>query len=280
MNLEDIRTVVKRSLKIRTQFNIPLDDSFCVFDLSNDLGAEVRFVDMTSLEGAYWKDSKTILLSTYRPEGRIRFTCAHELGHHVFKHGDHFDELVEKANCCSNTKEELMANLFASFLLMPETTVKSFFVNNKWLVEKTSSHQLFIISNWLGVSYSSVVNHMYYGLKLINESTFLELIKVQPKTIKKEITGLQIKSNLLIVNEHWKGRPIDLEVGDYVQFVGSVIFDERLVTQVSAANENLFVAEKPGVTRVEMPWHDNNLMLRVRRKEYLGRSIFRNLSED
>jgi Zn-dependent peptidase ImmA (M78 family) len=280
MNLQDVRTVVKKSLKIRVQSKIPFDSSFCVLDLSQEIGTEVRFVDLTSLEGAYLKESKTILLSTYRPEGRIRFTCAHELGHHVFKHGDHFDELVEKANCSLNTEEEQVANLFASFLLMPETTIKSFFVNNKWHVQSPTAQQIYLTSNWLGVSYGSMVNHLFYGLKLIDESKFKKLIKVQPKTIKKDLAGLAFKGNLLVINEYWKGRPIDLQVGDYLLFPGKVSFDEQLVSPVATVKGELYKADTPGVTRVEMPWHESNLMLRVRRKEYLGRSIFRNLSEE
>ncbi len=280
MNLQDIRTVVKKALRVRAQFKIPLDNTFCVLDLSQEIGAEVRFVDLTSLEGAYLKEPNTIFLSTYRPDGRIRFTCAHELGHHVFKHGDHFDELVEKANCCSNTEDEQIANLFASFLLMPETTIKSFFINNKWQIQSLTPQQIYLTSNWLGVSYSSMVTHLFYGLKLIDEPKFQQLMKVQPKNIKKDLSGIVVKGNLLVINEHWKGRPIDLQAGDHVLFPEKVYFDEQLVSPVAVAKGEMYRAETPGITRVEMPWHENNLMLRVRRKEYLGRSIFRNLSEE
>lgn len=51
-------------------------------------GCEVRFLSLASLEGIYSPEpSPTIILGSERPAGRRAFTCAHELGHHIFNHG-------------------------------------------------------------------------------------------------------------------------------------------------------------------------------------------------
>ena len=128
MDKSDLRKIAKKALKIRAKFKIPLDSSFCVIDLAEKLGVEVKYVELKSLEGAYLRESKTILVSTYRPDSRIRFSCTHELGHFVFDHGDHFDELVEKANTTEGQYDEKLCDAFASFLLIPETTVRSGFL--------------------------------------------------------------------------------------------------------------------------------------------------------
>jgi len=38
MKIQDIRSVVKHALKIRVKQKIPIDESFCIFDLAKDLG--------------------------------------------------------------------------------------------------------------------------------------------------------------------------------------------------------------------------------------------------
>jgi len=72
-----------------------LRDAICVYDVAQSLGIEVRFVGIPSLEGMYWKKSPaTILLGAERPAGRQSFTCAHELGHHIFNHGNKIDGVL------------------------------------------------------------------------------------------------------------------------------------------------------------------------------------------
>ena len=280
MNLQDIRNIIKRAIKLRLKQKIPVDESFCIFDLANDLGVEVRFEEIASLDGAYFKESKAILVSTLRPEGRIRFTCAHELGHFIFKHGDHFDELVEKASTGENKIEERMANIFAAFLLMPETTVKSFFVANDWDIANPSPTEIYIAASWLGVSYSSLVNHLHYSLKIIDNFQFKNLDKIQPKKIKSALCGFPVVSNLIVVNEHWKGRPIDMQVNDYLMMNRNIKIENDILSPIDSSTDFIFQATKPGLTIIKDDTGNNGMMVRIRRHEYFGRSIFRHLGED
>ncbi len=280
MNLQEIRNVVKRAIKIRVKQKIPIDESFCIFDLAKDLGVEVRFDDIASLDGAYFKGSKAILLSTLRPEGRIRFTCAHELGHFIFKHGDHFDELVEKASTGENKIEERMANIFASFLLMPETTVKSFFITNNWDITNPSPVEVYRAASWLGVSYASLVNHLHYGLKIIDNVKFGILIRVQPKSIKTSLCGFSIVTNLLVANEHWKGRPIDMQVNDFLLMNSNIEIEKNILSPIETTAGYIFQATKPGLTIIKDSLSKNGMVVRIRKHEYIGRSIFRHLGED
>lgn len=147
MNKSDYRNAVKRALTIRKKALISLENSFCVFDLADKLGAEVKFSDIKSFDGAYFKKSKIILISTYRPEGRLRFTCAHELGHFVFGHGDHFDELVEKVDTGEGRYEERLCDAFASFLLMPKTTIISGFKKRKLEINEALPVDFFAVAS-------------------------------------------------------------------------------------------------------------------------------------
>lgn len=280
MDKQKIREIVKSALKARSRQNVPIDESFCVFDMAEKLHIEVKFVDLKSLDGAYLNETHTILLSTCRPDGRIRFTCAHEIGHHIFKHGDFFDEVVENSGLGSTKKEERMCNIFASFLLMPETTVNSFFNCHGWDINFPKPREIYAASSWLGVGYSSLVNHLYYGLRKIDKKTFSRLFKIAPKKIKCTLAGMTITSNLLIVDHHWKGRPIDLQVGDYLLLENQLDNADGILASIERSKLFLYQAEKPGLTNIKISTEKGGLIVRVRRNAYVGRSIFRHLSED
>ena len=279
MHKSDLRKAAKKALKIRAKFKIPLDSSFCVIDLADKLGVEVRFVDLKSLEGAYLKESKTILVSTYRPEGRIRFSCAHELGHFVFGHGDHFDELVEKVKSGEGRFEEQLSEAFASFLLIPETTVRSGFVKRRWDINSASPIEFFVVANWLGIGYTTILNHLRYGLNMIDQKHFKQLINIQPKSIKSDMCGFNVSSNLLVVDQFWNGRPVDMQVGDYLFTKANSVVEKDYLKIINGPKKHIWVAQKPGITRMLIDDHNNAVMVRIRRKEYIGRAVFRHLEE-
>jgi Zn-dependent peptidase ImmA (M78 family) len=276
----DLREAAKRAIKTRAKFKIPLDSSFCVIDLAASMGVEVRFVDLKSLDGAFLKDSKTILLSTYRPDGGIRFSCAHEIGHYVFDHGDHFDELVEKVNSAQGRLEEQLGSAFASFLLMPETTLRSAFARRKWDIESATPAQLFTVSSWLGIGYASLLNHLRYGLKIIDQTRFRELVKIRPKTIKSKLCGFDVSTDLSVVDPFWKGRPVDMQVGDYLSANADTVIEKDCLRLVNRSENGIWTAEKPGITKMITDVPENSIVIRVRRREYIGRAAFRHLEED
>jgi Zn-dependent peptidase ImmA (M78 family) len=63
--------------------------------LAEQEGVEVRFSALPSAEGIYSPGKPVIVVSSLRPAGRQAYTGAHELGHHIYGHGEQFDELVE-----------------------------------------------------------------------------------------------------------------------------------------------------------------------------------------
>src|SRR5262245_50631313 len=80
----------REALRLRTRANRPTNVPICPFDLAEQIGIEVRFVGISSLEAVYVHDgTPMILIAADRPPGRQRFSCAHELGHYTFGHGTH-----------------------------------------------------------------------------------------------------------------------------------------------------------------------------------------------
>src|SRR3989442_233526 len=82
---------------LRGEHHIGLAEGLCPYDLAIKLQIKVCFTEAPSLEGMYSPDPRpAIILGAERPAGRRRFTCAHEIGHHVFQHGCRIDELTEE----------------------------------------------------------------------------------------------------------------------------------------------------------------------------------------
>ena len=74
-----------RALRIRASVHVKPWDAVDVFDLAQQVGVEVRFAKISSMEGMYLRqDAPVILIASERPTERQRFSCAHELGHHAF----------------------------------------------------------------------------------------------------------------------------------------------------------------------------------------------------
>lgn len=102
-----------------------------IFDVCQTLEVTVRFVDI-NLEGMYFSTesriSPTTIISNKRPLQRRMFTCAHELGHHLFGHGTKVDSMDEHsaASSCYNS-EERFVDTFAEVLLIPVAGVQNEF---------------------------------------------------------------------------------------------------------------------------------------------------------
>jgi Zn-dependent peptidase ImmA (M78 family) len=77
------KSAAVQALRIRASVHVKPWDAIDIFDLTQQLGVEVRFAKISSMEGMYLRQSApTILIASERPAGRQRFSCAHELGHH------------------------------------------------------------------------------------------------------------------------------------------------------------------------------------------------------
>jgi Zn-dependent peptidase ImmA (M78 family) len=117
-----------------------------------------------------------ILLSSLRPQGRRNFTCAHEIGHHIFGHGEQFDELTdEKSTMRKNDPKEFSADCFAAYFLMPKSTIENGMKRRGYAYESMKPIQVYSLASWLGVGYSTLVNHLLYGIGTISRNKAQEL---------------------------------------------------------------------------------------------------------
>ena len=271
-----------KSIDVRRQTGFDLKSPICIYGLCDQLNVGVRFVEISSMEGMYCKEEKpVILLSGLRPFPRRTFTCAHELGHHIFGHGLRVDELIEDSeNSQAFNPDEFLVNSFAAFLLMPTLGLRKAFVDRGWKVACATPIQIFTIACNFGVGYETLINHMTYALKMIDRTQASSLLKVKPKTIRQQILGYPSFEPLIIADEHWSIRTIDAEVGSQLLLPSTAEAANPTINfQEDRPNGRLFRANRPGIVRVYCRNTSWAVFVRVSRHQFICLSQYRHLEE-
>ncbi|HEY2051618.1 MAG TPA: ImmA/IrrE family metallo-endopeptidase [Caulobacteraceae bacterium] len=178
---------------------------------AESFGLRVNF-SATSMEGFYFKgDPANILVSSLRPVGRRAFTCAHELGHHWFGHGSTIDQLQEDDRDDSSKPDEVLANAFAAFFLMPTVVVRAAFAAREWSIAAPTPLQLFTIACELGVGYITLLNHLSYTLREVNVPTREELKRWTPQRIRKQLLADNAEEPIIVIDPHSAAPTYDIE---------------------------------------------------------------------
>ena len=274
------RQVMAAALRARLSAGYGLDHAVCVYDLAEKLGVEVRFLDLPSMEGICLSaSSPTLIVSSLRPPGRRAFTCAHELGHHIRSDGVEIDELVEQWDKPRFDPKEFAADCFAGALLMPKMAVSKAFAIRGWRMEKCTPEQTFMVAGYFGVGYTTLIHHLRSALLVLPDTRAQELLKVSPRRAQSLLLGWQTPQNVVVVDAHWTGRAVDVEVGDLI-FVRGGAHSEGLCIEPSSDVEHgrLFQVVRPGIGRLEAGamW---SAFVRVSRRDYVGRALYRHWEE-
>ena len=268
------------ALRMRKNAGYKLDEAICVYDLAETLGIEVRFADIPSMEGMlYCNPDPAIIVSSLRPSGRRAFTCAHELGHFHAGDGTTVDDLVGKSDKAGSDPKEFMADCFAGALLMPKMAVERAFAVRNWSPQNPTASQVYIVSGYFGVGYSALVNHLWRSLRLLPGSHAENLLKVGRRKAQAQALGWDSANKVWVVDPHWNGRAIDVEVGDILQVHGESSCEGNCLVDVGAVRgERLYRASQPGIGKISSAtgWAG---YVRVSRRAFVGRSVFRHLSE-
>jgi Zn-dependent peptidase ImmA (M78 family) len=274
------RDALQRALAVRSDAGVPTHLPICVFDLATERGLDVWFKALPSLEGMYSsKPTPAMVISSLRPAGRQVYTGGHELGHHEYAHGFRVDQLIEDGRR-DDSDEEFLADCFAGFLLMPKAAVVRGFARRGCTPARATADQVFTIAGWLGVGYDALITHMEAGLGLLDRRRAAALRRETPKKIKTRLLGTDFTEELIVADEHWEGRAIDVQVGDAVLATTRVIVEHA---GVAVAQKALFGtvlrATAPGLGRICDATTGWASFIRVSRRGFVGRARFRHLEE-
>jgi Zn-dependent peptidase ImmA (M78 family) len=277
---ENARQALRGALDVRKRVGASVSQAICIFDTAERLGIEVMFRPENSLGGIYNKTAETVLISTRRPPGRQAFTCAHEIGHWYFKHGTGIDEISELERFDGTDPNERLVDIFASYLLMPPWAVREAYVKRKWKIGNCTAIQTYTVAGQLGVGYETLVQHMRFSLNLVSSRQAEELLKNTPKQLRRSILGNDSVSHLVIADNSWSDVALDLRVGDVailparasIQGGGLAILGTHELGQ-------LIQASRPGVARAESRDQSWASFIRVSRRDFVGRSLYRHLED-
>jgi len=276
------RRAIRLALATRRDSGYSPADCVCIVDLAGKCGVEVRFVALPSLEGMYASTaSGVIILSSLRSLGRQAFTCAHELGHHVFHHGTRWDEyLAEDSKPRRWDPHEWEADRFASYILMPKRAVLSCFSRRKWPCSNCEPRQAYVVSTELGVSYEALVTQMSKSLRLLEHSHVRDLLHSSPKSIRASLLGTDCPENIVVVDPHWSRKTTDVLVGDFVLFLMDVTVEGASLERVERSGKGLlFRGAAVGISQVHGANDGWAAFVRVARPEYAGCAQFRHLED-
>lgn len=267
--MEKIRAaqVSRNALKTRKNFlDVDAHLPICSYALAEAMGFDVRFVNIPSFEGMYITNQNLILISAERPEGRKRFTCAHEVGHHVLKHGTVIDEILE---CGSDKQEEIEADFFASILLMPSSAIRRTLIQYGKTAQSLAHEDVYILSKYFGASYQAFLTHIYSNLKLISYQNYRHLKNGKLPEIRKSICGQDKNNQVFYIGNWWVEKAIDMEVGDYLLSDTALEVDgTEIIEQIYSENRFLYMAITPGISRVyNQAWSS---FVKVSRKNFTG----------
>jgi hypothetical protein len=231
------------------------------------------------MEGFYLKGSPPrVMLSALRPLARRAFTCAHELGHHWFGHGSTIDELQGDDRHGSNIPEEILANAFAGFILMPSIGLRRAFNSRGWKPATADPVQILTISSEFGVGYETLLTHLAITLGDMPRSVLAELAKWTPQRIRKKLLGDADADGLVILDERHQTGGVDLEDG-YALAVptGAAVSGSVLSPRQPIAGFDVYDAIGRGRAKITTAhWHAE---ARVAPQKFIGNASYRFLED-
>ena len=142
--------------RLHTDLSRPVD----IFRIVQELGIWLNSRPLGNLFGFYLRqdDALGICLNAAHPETLQRYTCAHELGHHLLGHESNLDDAADIDGLSGGTPaQERAAQVFAGNFLMPLGLVNRVLRRLGLYDEPLSASDVYQVSRELDVSYTAAI---------------------------------------------------------------------------------------------------------------------------
>lgn len=162
---------------------------------------------------------------------------------------------------------------------MPKIAVESGFARRGWNAalppDAAAAYQ---VAQDLGVGYTTLITHLHRTLGLTSTARSDEFRRTRLPALRNRIAGFKIEHDLLVADEHWGARPIDLQVGDVVLVAASARFEGHCVELVRQPVPHL-LGIAPGEGLVALGAHRTPTPTRVSRRGFSGLALYRFLED-
>jgi Zn-dependent peptidase ImmA (M78 family) len=216
----NLATASMEATRLHKRMNTPLDRPVDVFLLAQRLGLWLAAQPLDAY-GFYLRQGNAsgIVVNSRHPESLQRYTCAHEIGHHILGHESHADDASTLNRYSQLGQQELQAQVFAASLLMPLPVVRH--VLREIWTERASLGpvEVYLFSRNIGVSYAAAAWQLA-EYKLLSRGQAKQLVKQGAAAAKDELRGMtwvaEARADVWVLDEHWDGIAIACRVGDEV----------------------------------------------------------------
>jgi Zn-dependent peptidase ImmA (M78 family) len=273
------RQAFKAAFRLRVKSGYALDRPCDVYDLISQVGITLQFIDVPSLEGMYLEepDVTRICVCSRRPSGRQKYTAAHELGHRVLGHGTQLDPSLElRENGTASPVEERLADMFAQSVLMPPSAVNQGFRLRGYDPGAPRPDQVYVVSAWLGVGFTTLVRQMRLTLGLVSRSQYKSLLGTDVKKLRGAIIGQSTNNELWPLDAYWAGSNVHTQLGDFVTGAESENTEGLLEPVDSTPGQKVYTTRRVGECLVTLQG-SGKVRLRVSRRAFAGFYEFRYL---
>lgn len=273
---------LRKADEVRQQYKIDMYKPINIFDLCIEIGITVRFVEI-NMEGMYFSQkngsSPQILISNLRPMPRRTYTCAHELGHHLFGHGSKIDNLGnEGLHVKEYDADEFLVDTFAGALLMPITGVLAEFAKRDWNIKTSTPNQFYTISSIFGTGYQSLIVHCQKN-NIISNSGATLLLRSTPGKILESILGSETSNtHFKIIDNMNSSSVIDMEALNYIILPSTASVTGNHLRKYKNTKIGIaYIAEQPGIVHIITDEGEENYFIRIQNSNYMGLAEYRHL---
>lgn len=204
--------------RLRTDYNRPID----IFGVVQELGIWLSSRPLgAGLFGFYLRegDAVGIVLNAGHPEYLQRYTCAHELGHHVLGHHSHLDERADiVGDAPADRHDEHTAQMFAGNFLMPIQAVNR--VQRRLGIPRdhATPAQVYALSRELDVSFSAAAWQLV-NLGRLSTRRAAEMVRAGAAAAKRTMRPGphpqdDNRAGLVVIEETGRDLPVLVRPGD------------------------------------------------------------------
>jgi len=239
------------------QYGVDPTSRVDVFDVLQSANAYVFFRPLKSMFGAYFPtkgQAPGLLINSNLPLSVQRYTAAHEFGHVYMKHktislDSEIDFVPENRNRLD--QEEIAAEAFAAFFLMPKALVMNSIRDLRIHSEQMNPSDAYLLALRMGTSYRATVNHLQ-TLKVVSKSRAENLRGTKPQQIKQDLNEDERvgRRDVWVLDEVWNGKSIFPAPQDTIRIQ---------LQEIPTSGYTWLVTEKPdGVEMLEDTYHEKS----------------------